>query len=69
MWQTEQHQKCSACGTFDWEWEDDPDAWQAGIHWCLGCRSIEILSAESARDAKHTEGYKLRLYKTKREED
>lgn len=65
VWQSEQMAKCPTCGTFDWEWEEDPEAWTAGLHWCLGCKQIEELRTETARDALHPEGYKIRLYRSK----
>lgn len=66
MWQSEQWGKCPDCGTFEWEWEDDPEAWSAGLHWCLGCRSRERLEAEVERSKPlHPEGYKVRLYRGK----
>lgn len=69
MWQAEQNRKCPSCGTFDWEWEEDPEAWSADIHWCLGCRSLELLGERTAREALHPEGYKLRLYKGREADD
>ena len=63
VWQSEQAQKCPTCGTFDWEWEEDPEAWVADIHWCLGCKQIEELRERTAREALHPEGYQLRLYR------
>lgn len=65
MWQVEQYDRCPDCGTFAWEYEEDPQAWTAGIHWCLGCKSIEEVREETAAKALHTEGYKLRLYRGK----
>jgi hypothetical protein len=63
VWQTEQAQKCPTCGTFDWEQEEDPEAWQAGIHWCVFCKQVEELKVQTAQTALHPEGYKLRLYR------
>lgn len=71
IWQLEQAQKCPSCNTFDWEWEEDPDAWTAGLHWCLGCKQIEELREQTTTDRKglHSEGFKLRLYRGKEDDD
>jgi len=63
MWQSEQALKCAQCGTFEWEWEEDSGAWTADIFWCLGCKQLEELRTQTAHDALHTEGYKVRLYR------
>lgn len=68
MWQTEQVHKCPTCGTFDWEWQEDPGAWSAGIYWCFGCRSLE-LKQQTIKAAQHPEGYKLRLYRGEEPDD
>lgn len=67
IWQTEQARKCPTCNTFDWEWEEDPEAWTADVHWCLGCKSIEETRERVAREREKlpSEGFKLRLYRGK----
>lgn len=62
VWQTEQVQRCGDCGTFEWEWDEDAEAWEADIHWCLGCfyREQKIDEAKKATDPR---GYKIRLWK------
>lgn len=66
IWQIEQAHKHHVCGTFDWEWEEDPEAWRADVHWCIGCYEIETLRAQIAREHPHgegVEGWTIRLYK------
>lgn len=63
VWQSEQAQRCPDCGTFEWEWEEDASAWEADIHLCLGCHSLEKVRDETHRTAKDPAGYKMRLYK------
>lgn len=33
----ESRSQCSSCGTSDWEWDNDPDAYQAMRRICKGC--------------------------------
>lgn len=68
MWQREQTQKCPDCGTYDWEWEEDPEAWEADLHWCIGCLYLERL-ADDTRKVNDPRGYKLRLYKGRHDAD
>lgn len=62
VWASEQARKCPDCGTFEWEWEESPEAWQAGLHWCLGCKAREELRDETLKTAHDPRGYKIRLY-------
>jgi hypothetical protein len=34
----DESEKCSLCGTSTWEWVDNPDAYVAMWHDCMGCR-------------------------------
>lgn len=65
MWQEEQSLRCSECGTFDWEQEEDSSAWEAGLHLCVFCASVEKLRDHAARDREGlpSEGFKVRLYR------
>lgn len=65
VWQGEQAQRCPTCGRYDWEQEEDPDAWVAGIHLCVFCASVEKLKEETVRDREGlpSEGFKVRLYR------
>lgn len=56
------------CGTSDWEWEDDPDAWHAD-HWrCPGCERRERHYRRLNSDpSQNMDGVQVRLFKTPRE--
>ena len=36
MWQSEEADRCRRCGTYPWEWEDDPAAYTWQFHRCPG---------------------------------
>lgn len=36
-WNAEQADRCSGCGTFAWEWDENPRAYKAVSFMCLGC--------------------------------
>ena len=63
MWTSEQVHRCADCGTYDWEWEENQEAWVADLHWCLGCLALEELRDDTVRTAKDPRGYKTRLYR------
>lgn len=65
MWQVEQVHRHPPCGTFDWEWKDNPEAYVADIHECPGCKRREVLAETVARDYPHggAEGWEIRLYR------
>lgn len=43
MWAQEQAQRCPACGTYEWEWKEDENAWTADAWTCQGCRASDRL--------------------------
>jgi len=47
------------CGTSAWEWEEDPDAYEAVRLTCPGCMRREVLSDD--RDAPSARGSSVRL--------
>lgn len=65
MWQAEQAQRCPSCGRYDWEQEESPEAWEAGLHLCMFCKSVEDLRNQVAeeRHGLSSEGFKIRLYR------
>lgn len=67
VWQEEQAQKCPNCGTFEWEWEEDPNAWHPVVHWCLGCRGVQLekraISDGADKDPEGRAGWQVRLMK------
>lgn len=40
--------RCSSCGTSQWEWDDDPFAYEAMRHVCKGC--MILYAAEEDND-------------------
>jgi hypothetical protein len=67
IWQLAERERCSDCGTAEWEWEENPDAWHADHVTCEGCRRLAV-HGRSVMDGpgKH-DGVKLALYRTPRE--
>ena len=65
IWLLENAQKCYGCGRYDWEQEEDPDAWEAGLHLCVFCASVEKLKTQVARERQGlpSDGFKIRLYR------
>ena len=45
----EQGDYCSLCGTSEWEWEEDPYAYEPIVHFCKGC-GLKEMSSEEAHD-------------------
>lgn len=40
-WMAEQAARCSQCGTAEWEWEEDGEAYHAEPYVCRGCARTE----------------------------
>lgn len=36
-WQLEVGERCSLCGTAQWEWDENPNAYTPEEHMCMGC--------------------------------
>ncbi|MCI0544219.1 MAG: hypothetical protein L0Z49_07195 [Actinobacteria bacterium] len=73
MWAEEQAQRCSECGTWDWEWKENPDAWHPDIWRCEGCRRKaelrrHISSEMEMRHASDEDGLQIRMFRTPRED-
>lgn len=49
-WRLEKAEKCTRCGTADWEWDADPDAYTPVAQRCMGCHKINVASEEFSRD-------------------
>lgn len=62
-WMAEDAQKCSECGTADWEWMEDPNAYHAGPHVCRGCTAVAVARQEYASYAGKVSGLKIQLLK------
>ena len=50
----ERSEQCPSCGTSPWEWNEDPDAYEAMHLTCIGCMRREILSADDTPTSKGT---------------
>lgn len=56
----EQSEKCSMCGTADWQWIEDPEAFTPVFHDCMGCYLKETFR-RSAPDADNRPGRTVTL--------
>jgi len=41
-WQLEAGERCSLCGTAQWEWDENPNAYDAEEHLCIGCYRKQV---------------------------
>lgn len=60
-WMAEDNQRCSNCGTADWEWEEDPDFVKAEAYVCRGCSRVGQERKSMAEVAEHMPGMFIRL--------
>jgi hypothetical protein len=49
MWQREQADRCSSCGTWPWEWDRDLNAYTPDTTQCLGCLKLDSARASETR--------------------
>jgi hypothetical protein len=74
VWQNEQSLKCPTCGTADWEWDENPDAWHADTWTCEGCRRRDVKADElhktnqAMNHPAGMHGKQVRMFRTAREE-
>jgi len=56
----EEAERCSSCGSADWEWAEDPDAYRAMTVVCMGCvvKDRERLNSD---DGARIPGSSIRL--------
>jgi hypothetical protein len=50
----EKSERCNMCGTAQWEWEEDLNAYSPIYHTCHGCRIKEALSEDNTPKGKGT---------------
>lgn len=63
VWQAEEALRCSDCGTYEWEWEDDEFAYLPD-HWtCLGCLYREQHSKQLGDSNQRLHGVKVALFR------
>ena len=55
----ERSERCVSCGTADWEWEVDPNAYEPVVHYCRGCALRETLQKDN--DTPKGPGHSVRL--------
>ena len=63
-WQAEEWSRCSRCGTAEWEWEEQLDAYMAKAKVCPGCNAIGLESKAWEKSAEHMPGLQIRLVRT-----
>lgn len=61
-WMAEEAQRCS-CGTAEWEWAEDPNAYEYAVKVCMGCNQIGNGQKDSEEHAKAIPGVKVYLRK------
>lgn len=66
MWGREQSHKCVRCGTFDWEWEANEDAWHVDHYTCDGCYKLDGHVEHMSSKPGKPWGRKFGLFKTAR---
>jgi hypothetical protein len=62
VWQQMDRMKCSRCGTWDWEWDENPQAWTPDLWTCPGCKGID-LTHESLHEKQSRHGMHVRLFR------
>lgn len=63
-WMAEDGLRHHACGTAEWEWEQDPDAYTAEARVCPGCHRIGLERKAWEKSADHIPGLQIRLVPT-----
>lgn len=63
-WQYEESLRCPRCGTAEWEWEQDLNAYEAKARTCPGCNAIGLESKALEQVAKDQPGIQIRLVPT-----
>ena len=72
MWATEER-LCPHCGTYEWEWDENPEAWFPDMKRCRGCELRKgFLRAWNAvtenSPPSDMDGLQLRMFRTPRRE-
>lgn len=62
VWQSMQRHKCGRCGTWDWEWQENPQAWVADFWVCEGCKQVDE-AHDRLHDKQNRNGMQVRLFK------
>jgi hypothetical protein len=67
VWQAHQN-KCPTCGTWDWEWQENPEAWVADLWRCPGCEQVDEQHTRMKEATSNTDGLQVRMFKPERED-
>lgn len=46
---SEQALNCTMCGTAEWEWEENPHAYEPSEKWCRGCYLKSVASEDAGK--------------------
>lgn len=60
-WMAEDRLRCSQCGTAEWEWDENPDAYLATAHLCKGCNRVGTQRRNVDKQAEAFPGLQIRL--------
>ena len=63
VWQQFERTRCSRCGTWDWEWEENPMAWTADFWVCRGCKQVDQAHHRLSDSKQSTHGMQVRLFR------
>ena len=72
MWQTEER-PCPHCGTTEWEWDENPNAWFPDMKRCKGCELQQGFmrawnQSTEQQPSSDMDGLQLRFFRTSRED-
>jgi hypothetical protein len=60
-WQSDEAQRCPHCGTAEWEWEADRDAYTPEVRVCRGCHRRQAEEKNTRDLAQQMGGVYVRL--------
>lgn len=60
-WQADRNSRCSHCGTADWEWEENRDAYVAKVKVCRGCHRRASEEKNQRKTAEEMPGLQVYL--------
>lgn len=60
-WQADQDERCPHCGTADWEWEENRDAYSTEVRVCRGCHRRGMEERSQQKNAEEMPGLQVHL--------